>query len=221
MTKPEKPSGGAAAGTDQRFLEDEGVFSGRLVIAATLGVAMVVIPVSPLGKLITKEAPKTASRTSWKVGDNPELHLTVVTADFKKLGCADERVAPGGAHCEFKSDRVPFPNQPGSPQDDNKKNILQPYRTTDQALVYLSGFWAQPEIATRLHDEPAAGVPETKLARFLVTCRVKFTAEWNNPKLRWGPSEKFSSPTTQEGQPETVAMVGEPSNCRIMYDERH
>lgn len=202
-------------------VEEEGIFSGRLVTAAVISVLMVVLPLSPISRLITKSSPTTAQRSVWKVGSKKELHITVVTADYKKLACADERIASNGAHCEFKAEREPFPKTPEAPVDDNKKNILQPYRTTDGQLIYLAGFWSQPDIALRLHDEPAQGVAESKLARFVASCEVSFLDEWSDPKLRWSPSERFSSPTNSSGKAEPVAMVGHVESCRILEDERH
>src|SRR5690606_32590169 len=114
------------------------VFSGRLLIAAILTAGMVIVPVSPLSALITRKSPTSAQRSSWKIGSSQELHLTVITADYRKLGCADDRVAPNGAHCEFKSNGETFPRSDDAPVDDNKASILQPYRTTDGLLLYAS-----------------------------------------------------------------------------------
>jgi hypothetical protein len=201
--------------------DEEGVFSGRLVTAATIGVAMVVVPVSPLSALMTKKSPTTAQRSNWKIGNTEELHLTVVTADYKKLGCVDARVTEHGDHCEYRSDRELFPRKEGDAVDDNKLHTLQPYRTTDGQLLYTAGFWAQPEIATRLHNEPPQGVAETKLARFIVSCQVKFVAEWDNPRLRWAATDKFSTPTNSDGKAEGATMVGEVSACRILEDQKY
>jgi hypothetical protein len=202
-------------------LPDEGIFSGRLVTAATLCVAMVVIPLTPLSAWMTKKSPTTTVRSNWKVGEQAELHLTVVTADYKKLGCVDERMTPKGDHCEYRTDREPFPRGEREAVDDNKLHILQPYRTTDGSLLYVAGFWAQPEVATRLHNEPPQGVPETKLARFIVACQVKFVAEWDKPRLRWSTTDKFASPTNSDGKPEGPTMVGELSACHILQDEKY
>lgn len=187
------------------------VLSGRMMWALTLVVAMVFIPISPLGRLMEKKSPKSEDRQHWQVGKGATVHVTVTTADYDKLACA----APGvvqGAHCAFKGEKEPFPRAPTEPIDDNKKSILQPYRTTDGQLLFLSGLWTQPAVAMRLHSEPARGVAETKLARFVVSCDVEFLEEWESPVLRWGPRENWSN----QGK----AMVARPKKCEILQDTR-
>jgi hypothetical protein len=188
----------------------EPVVSGRMVIALALALAMSIIPVSGLGRYITKTSPKTAERATWSVGQRATVHLTVVTSDYLQLGCADAR-AVGGKHCEFKNDRERWPNSDSnSPLDDNKTDILQPYRTTDRNLMLLPGLWAQPEVATRLHLEPPGGAKNDKLARFVVACDVKFLEEWETPLIRWKTGERWSS----QGK----AMVAELISCKILED---
>lgn len=178
-----------------------------IVIGCVLG--MVAIPMSPLSFLISKKSPKSAERQEWAVGKELTIHLTVVTADYDKLACAN----PGefsGAHCLFKSEKEPFPPRAEASLDDNKKHILQPYRTTDSQLVLMAGLWAQPEVATRLHDEPARGVAEKKLARFVVSCDVKFEAQVNDALVRWAPREAWSN--------QGVAFVASPKSCTILRE---
>jgi hypothetical protein len=191
--------------------EEVPVLSGRMVVALTFVVAMVVIPVSPLGRLMGKTTPKSEDRQLWQVGKSATIHITVTTADYDKLACADPRVV-AGSHCAFKSEKEPFPHTPGQPIDDNKKTILQPYRTTDSQLLYLPALWTQPEVAMRLHNEPARGVSETKLARFVVSCDVDFLEEWETTLLRWGPRESW----TNQGK----AMVARPKKCQILVDSK-
>lgn len=190
---------------------EESVLSGRMVAAFGLVVAMVVIPLSPLGRVIAKEAPRSTARELWKVGETSTVHLTVTTADYDKLGCADPRVVEG-AHCAYESDDERFSERPDAPKDDNKKNILQPYRTTDSQLMLLSGLWAQPAVAMRLHEEPAHGVSDNKLARFVVSCDVKFLEEWDNPKIRWSNRDSWS----QQGK----AMVAKPLKCEVLDEHQ-
>lgn len=191
--------------------EEEPVFSGRMVIAVALGLAMLVIPTSQLGKFITKKAPRTESRGNWQIGDRAELHITVVTSDYDQLACADRRTV-GDAHCEWKNERERWPRAEDEPIDDNRLNILQPYKTTDDALVLLSGLWAMPEVAMRLHTEPSRGVSKSQLARFVVTCDVEFVEEWDATMIRWGPGQRWDSPKK--------VMIGNPKECHIAPSDK-
>lgn len=192
--------------------EEEPVLSGRMIIALAFALAMVVIPQqSTLRNAITKTAPQTTVREAWKVGQTANIHLTVVTSDYAQMACADTRRS-GEAHCEYENERERWPKEPDGPVDDNKRTVLQPYRTTDKNLLLLPGLWAQPEVAMRLHNEPSQGVSENKLARFVVECEVKFLEEWQNALVRWKPNERWSNQGT--------AMVGELVSCHILEDEK-
>lgn len=209
--KAASPSGTQGRAPETEY---EPVLSGRLMIALVLLLAMVVIPVSGLARVLTKEAPQTADRKTWNVGDTATIHLTVVTSDYNDLACADARTIDG-AHCEFENDRERFPAPQGGkdhPVDDNKAKTLQPYRTTDNNLLLAAGLWAQPEIATRLHFEPPRGVAKDKLARFVTSCRVEFLAEWENPLVRWKSSDKWS----ENGK----AMVTRLLSCKILEESK-
>ncbi len=190
--------------------EEEPVLSGRMIIALAFILAMIVVPQqSTLRDAITKRAPTTTVREAWKVGQTANVHLTVVTADYSQMACADKRTS-GQAHCEYENERERWPEDPNAPVDDNKRHILQPYRTTDKNLLLLPGLWAQPEVAMRVHNEPSQGVSDKKLARFVVDCQVKFLEEWQNAFVRWKPGERWSNQGT--------AMVGELISCHILED---
>jgi hypothetical protein len=201
---PQKP--GARSKASERVEEFESVLSGRLVVATAFCLAMVVIPLSPLGRLISQKAPESAARADWKVGTKGTVHVTLITADYDKLDCADKRQV-GGLHCAYEEEKKPFPKAPDAPYDDNKKTTLQPYRTTDGQLLFLAGLWAQPEIAMRLHREPARSVPEKRLARFVTECQVEFLEEWKDAMYRWSPRDAFG-----KGE---VAMVARPIECHV------
>lgn len=208
-TKPPGTGGGVVKGPSEGPGE-EGVVSGRMVTALAIVLAMVMIPISGVGRLIEKKSPKSETRERWAVGKEAEIMVTTVTADFENLTCKSER-SHEGLNCAFRSDKERFPLPNGAPLDDNKANELQPYRTTDSQLVLMNGMWATPEIAQRLHDEPSRGVQDKKLARFVVACRVKFVAEWPDAEVRWKPREPWS----KQGS----AMVARTSSCRIVVDE--
>lgn len=202
---------GAASSKKTAPADEDPILTGRMITALALVLATVVIPVSPLGLLISKKSPKSEERATWTVGKEANIHVTVTTADYDKLACAAPD-AIDGAHCGFKNDRERFPDAPGAPLENNKADILQPYRTTDGQLLFMNGLWAQPEIAMRLHTEPARGVAEKKLTRFVVECKVKFLQEWTDPSVRWAPRESWS----KQGN----AMVARPESCHILEDNR-
>jgi hypothetical protein len=55
-------------------------------------------------------------------------------------------------------------------------------------------------------------VSKSKLARFVVSCEVKFIEEWPNAVVRWTPGEKWSNQGT--------AMVGQIKKCEILEDQK-
>lgn len=201
----EKGTGRASRSRNRE--EKPEVLSGRLVIALALFLGMSVLPASGLGRFIEKKSPRTASRASWKVGQSSRVLITVVTSDYSRMACADARSA-GDAHCEFENEREKWKaKSPSDPVDNNKKSILQPYRTTDKNLILAAGFWAQPEVAMRAHREPARNVSRGKLARFVASCEVEFIAKWERPAIRWSPSQKWLRED---------AMVAEFKSCRLL-----
>ncbi|HSC89157.1 MAG TPA: hypothetical protein VLC09_17870 [Polyangiaceae bacterium] len=209
---PTKKSGKSGSSAKKRpVVEEPSVLSGRMNWAMLLVMAMVFIPISPLGKVMGKKSPKSEEREHWVAGKTATIHVTVTTADYDKLACADPRTKDG-SHCAYQSEKDAFARTANEPLDDNKRSVLQPYRTTDGQLLFMAGLWAQPTVAMRLHDEPARAVAETKLARFVVACEVQFLEEWENPLLRWTPREPWS----RQGK----AMVATPKKCEILKDSR-
>ncbi len=210
VTPPKK--GSAHTRDDKPPPPSEPVLSGRLIWVLAMFVAMLAIPFSPLREVITKTPARTTKQADWKAGTKGTIHLTVVTADYDNLSCASAEQVEG-KHCAFESETKSWPKAPEAPVDDNKKDIIQPYRTTEGQLVMVAGLWAQPEVAWRLHEEPPRGVAENKLARFVVECDVRFVQEWQQPKLRWAPSQKWS----QQGN----AMIAIPESCRVLQRKSH
>ena len=133
--------------------------------------------------------------TRWTAGSTQEIELTLVTADYDKLGCVlDREIA--GARCEYKTETEKWPHPDGAPLDDNKKNVIQPYSAVpDNALIFVAGLWAQPTLAMRLHQEPWEGTDPKRLARFIARCRVKPIERVGGVKLRWNSKDKW-----QEGR---------------------
>jgi hypothetical protein len=187
------------------------VFGGRLLIAAVMLAAMVVIPMSSAGNLLEPKE-EIAPPSAWAIGQTATVAITVITADYNKLTCASDKEFDG-AHCQYKTEKELWPRQPDAPLEDNKRTVLQPYRTAnDNRLILVSGLWATPEVATRLHKEPPTGVAEEKLARFIAQCEVKFVGNVPGVRLRWNPSGGWTSPDATEPEP----FVAKPVSCKIL-----
>ncbi|HEY3668232.1 MAG TPA: hypothetical protein VGL19_19650, partial [Polyangiaceae bacterium] len=139
---------------------------GRFLVAALILAALTVIPMSALGNLFEPPDPPPTDTASWQTGTKSTIRLTLVTADAASLTCASTQSFEG-RHCAFKSENEPWPHEANAPLDDNKANIIQPYRTwLDNKLILVSGVWAQPSLAMRVHSEPPGNLPSDKLARF-------------------------------------------------------
>lgn len=186
------------------------VFSGRLLVAAGIMALAAVIPMSKvLGNAIEPRGPEPTPVDTWATGVTSTVRITLVTADQNLLACASEQ-AFENAHCQYKTTTEQWPREPGAPLDDNKRNIIQPYRTWfDNKLVFVAGLWAQPDVAFRAHQEPPHGLPADKLARFAVECRLKFIGRFGQVKLRWSPQHSWSD---ADGPP----WVGRAEYCKLI-----
>ena len=183
------------------------VVSGRYFIAVGFVAILSVLRFDPLNMLFVEKAPKGNDTSTWKVGNEGTVKVSVVTADYNGLSCASEQEV-AGSHCAFKSTTQIWPRAPGAPLDDNKATTIQPYRTfPENHLMLIPGLWAQPEVAMRLHREPPEGVLQERLARFYVRCRVKFVGEIKQPQLRWA--------NTQGWMGEAKALVAQPISCEV------
>jgi hypothetical protein len=146
----------------------------------------------------------------WKVGTEADVELTLITDDYQRLSCANDEVV-AGAHCAFRADKRHWPRERGAPVDDNKADVIQPYRTADtNQLILVSGLWAQPEVAMRLHNEPPHHFPEKKQLRFVAYCKVRFVGEIT-ADLRWQRGASW-----QEKQ---KGLVAQPLSCTLTPPE--
>jgi hypothetical protein len=198
----------------RRDVEDDlPLFSGRLVIAAVFIVLMVVFPMSKLGDWIEprKTTTENTDLSKWVVGGSGRVQITLITADYNLLTCASQ-LAVAGKHCAYKSETELWPRDPNAPIDDNKKDIIQPYRTwPDNKLILVAGLWADPAVALRLQREPPAGVPQKKLSRFIADCEMRFIGQLSSPRLRW--------PSTPQWLNEGDSIVAQPVSCKIQTQE--
>jgi hypothetical protein len=204
---------GDAAARKRRRVQEEPtpVISGRFLTASVLVLGLTVIPMSNIGQLIEPKDPTIPKPNTWTVGSKASIAITLITADYNKLFCASDKEYQG-YHCANKTENELWPRDPSKPLDDNKASVIQPYRTwLDNQLVLVAGLWAQPAVATRLHREPAGGIEEDKLARFVVECQVTFIGKMDGVKLRWGPGNWTN--------PDMNPMLAKPESCKLIEAE--
>ena len=191
--------------------EETPVIGGRFLVAATIVGALVILPMSPIGAQLEPKDPPRTDTSSWKVGGKGTLRITLVTADYATLACASDKEFEG-KHCGNKSENELWPRDPNAPLDDNKANVIQPYRTwNDNRLVLVAGLWATPALATRLHIEPPGNLLPEKLARFVTECQVRFVGEIEKPKLRWGAGSSWAADSNTNN-----VMVAVPESCKLI-----
>jgi hypothetical protein len=146
----------------------------------------------------------------WKPGTRTEVDLTLVTKDAERLACADDREFEGTL-CEYKDDKRRRRHDRTQPADDNRVHLIQPYRTArGNHLVLVAGLWATPDIAMRRHREPARGVAEKTLRRFIARCHLRFVGEMDGVDVRWEFNKKWYA--------EQRAPVAVAEHCQIVRD---
>ncbi len=187
-------------------VEEPLVIIGGRTLLGVLAILPALLPYTVFKTLKSPEPAKTDLR-QWHAGGRTRLRLTIVAVDSQRLACASNDTY-SGLRCEFKQDGTLFPPPADAPIDDNKRSVIQPYRTyPDNQLVLVAGVWATPKIATRLHSEPFVGLPDNKQARFVADCDVEFVADVQNPKLRWNPTSGWMT--------DTKAVVGRAQDCFV------
>lgn len=211
--KPQVPSAGlpakAGAGAGRPSPSPLPVIGGRLGIAIFFLVGMAVMSWQGFNGWIDRnlhpQEPKPVA--TWSVGTEANVELTLITADAKRLNCAHDTTLEN-LHCAYTASKRPWPRTPNSPLDDNDEVVIQPYRTADtNALILVSGVWAQPELALRLHREPPNLADIDKQLRFVAYCRVRFVGELKNASLRWETGGKWAE--------EPTAFVAKPVHCTL------
>jgi hypothetical protein len=185
------------------------LLGGRLLIGAGMLIGIAVIAWQGLNVAIDRtlhpKAPKPVA--TWQVGTEADVEVTVITPDAKRLQCAHDNPVED-LHCGYTANKRPWRRTPNAPLDDNDAHVIQPYRTADtNALVLVSGLWAQPEVALRLHREPPNVADVDKNLRFVAYCRVRFIGELEKVSLRWDTNGKWAE--------EPKAMVAKPLRCTL------
>src|SRR3954463_5353886 len=193
-------------------VEETPVIGGRYLIAAAIIGGMTLFPHwSALGQALEPKETPASKLDEWKVGGHTTLRITLVTADYAGLACAYDKEFEG-KHCANKSETEAWPRDPNAPLDDNKANVIQPYRTwNDNRLVMVAGLWATPALATRLHIEPPGNLLPEKLARFVTQCDVHFVGEMERPKLKWGPTSSWNPDPNSDH-----VMIAVPDHCDVI-----
>jgi hypothetical protein len=158
-----------------------------------------------LDRALHPRAPKPVA--TWQTGAEADVELTLITADAKRLLCAHDTELEG-THCGYGANKRPWRRVPDAPFDDNDAAVIQPYRTADtNALILVSGIWAQPELALRLHREPPNLANVDKHLRFVAYCRVRFTGELKDVSTRWDTGGKWAE--------EPTAFVAKALRCTL------
>jgi hypothetical protein len=200
-----------AKGWTPPVIEETPIIGGRFLIAAAIIGGATLLPMSCLGQKLEPKDPPASKVDEWKVGGKSTLRITLVTADYAGLACSYEKEF-AGKHCGNKTDAEAWPRDPNAPLEDNKANVIQPYRTwNDNRLVMVAGLWATPALATRLHIEPPGNLLPEKLARFVTQCQVHFVGDMERPKLKWGPSSTWNPDPNSDH-----VMVAVPDHCDLI-----
>jgi hypothetical protein len=205
----------ASAKRIRRDVDEElPLFAGRLMIGAVVLGLMVLITMSKLGDWLEPKqqaAAQGTNPTDSAPGTTGRVQITLITADYNLLTCASPQVIEG-KHCAYRSETEVWPRPENAPLDENKRDVIQPYRTwPDNRLILVAGLWADPAVALRLHREPPTGVAQKKLSRFVADCQMKFLGKLQNPRLRW--------PTSGQWLNEGDATVAQPLSCEIHTTE--
>jgi hypothetical protein len=170
------------------------IVGGNFFNAIVAGCAMLIV--FPLENAVHTPNPAPTNMSGWHEGGSTRVRLTVITMDYERLLCASDK-SFGAEHCQYKDENTLWPHEPGTPLDDTKKHVIQPYRTyPDNQLILVSGIWSHPTITTRLHREPWQGFVETKLQRFVIECDVDFVGQVQNVALRWKPDVAWGKEAT-------------------------
>jgi hypothetical protein len=176
------------------------VFDWRLVVSlvllALIGVMSCDIVNARLDRFSERQSGSVPDPAGWTPGAQHEIDLTLITKDEGRLDCSDDRELEG-AHCGFKKDRTPYLAPADAPIDDNKADVIQPYRTAvGNHLVMVAGLWSTPALAMRHHQETPRGVAEKDLKRFVARCKLRFLGKWENLDMRWGSTAKWYAEKT-------------------------
>ena len=182
-----------------------GRFFTAVVLLALIGVVSWQWLNGWIDRILHPKAPRPVA--SWQVGGEADVEITLITADAKRLACANDATIDD-THCAYTANKRPWRRAPNSPLDDNDEHVIQPYRTADtNALILVSGLWAEPELALRLHREPPNLADVSKHLRFVAYCHVRFIGEMEKLSTRWDTAAKWGD--------DPKALVAKPVSCTL------
>jgi hypothetical protein len=166
-------------------------------------------------------APRKHATSGYQAGQDVDVSITLVTTDSKQLACASPD-AVAGHHCEFES-RTQKWSKPQESDHPSPRDILAPYKTTDDVLYLVGGLFSDPALQKRLSiDPPTMG----EHARFVANCKLhldgkmeKFDVRWSTPGqpgVRVVPADDGEREKWQRAwQPQSDTWVGTVSGCTL------
>jgi hypothetical protein len=220
-SSPSEPSAAVATTLASRKVEPSSppsfwfIFDWKLVVSLVLLGLIAVMSCDILNNRLDRYSERHSGAVpdpaTWTPGAQAEVDITLITKDEGRLDCSDDRELEG-VHCGYKKDRATWLTKEGAPIDDNKANVLQPYRTAvGNHLLVVAGLWATPALAMRHHQESPRGVPEADLKRFVARCKLRFLGSWENLDMRWGTAAKW--------YPEKKAPLARAEWCEVVKGE--
>lgn len=198
----------AAAGTApaKRGRAELELTGGRLLIAAGVIGLLILTRCDPFVTIFRAKQAPPPNFEVFDQGASGEVSVTLITADYGRLACASDRELDGH-RCEYRTEKDRWPPPAGAPADDNKANVIQPYKTaSDNRLIMIAGLWSEPTMALRLHREPPGVVEMKKQARFVATCKVRPLGKLD-ARVRWDMGQAWTS--------EGPAWVVKAEKCRL------
>ena len=143
--------------------------------------------------------PASAPR-SFTEGQDVDVAITLVTSDARSLSCSRAEEI-NGRHCEFASHTERW-NKPSSSGKDSPKDILAPYKTTDDILLLIPGLFSEQALRERLAIDPPNAAEHI---RFVANCKLHVEGKVKEIDVRWA--------TNGQWQTQNDAWYGPVSGC--------
>ena len=127
----------------------------------------------------------TAPR-SFATGQDVDVAITLVTSDARSLACSrGEEI--NGRHCEFAShtERWAKPSAKNEPKD-----VLAPYKTTDDILLLIPGLFSEQALRERLAIDPPNA---SEHIRFVANCKLHVEGKLDEIDVRWATNGQWQT----------------------------